>query len=78
MDYTYERTLPIPIQNYSIQHNCKELSLNHNLVDPSKMSPPNIFMDKLIKRLDNYYSPSKKTTDNSINKTTTKMFYTCS
>ncbi len=55
MDYTYERTLPIPIRNYSAQHNCKELSLNHNLADPSKMSPPNIFMDKLIKRLDNYY-----------------------
>jgi hypothetical protein len=72
MDYTYERTLPIPIRNYSAQHNCKELSLNHNLADPSKMSPPNIFMDKLIKRLDNYYSPSRKTME----KSTKQMFYT--
>ena len=39
----------------------KELSLNHNFIDPTKMSPPNTFMDKLAKRMDSYYSPT--TTD---------------
>ena len=58
MDYTHERTIPLPIQKSSSNDNCKELSLNHTFIDPSKMSPPNIFMDKLMKRMDNYYSPT--------------------
>jgi len=55
----YEKTVPIqipnPIQNNSsIKH--KELGLNHTCIDPSKMTPPNNFMDKLVKRIDSYYS----------------------
>lgn len=58
MDYIHERTIPLPIQKSSYNDNCKELSLNHTFIDPSKMSPPNSFMDKLMKRMDNYYSPT--------------------
>ena len=58
MDYTHERTIPLPIQKSSSNDNCKELSLNHTFIDPSKMSPPDSFMDKLMKRMDNYYSPT--------------------
>ena len=57
--FAYEKTvpiqIPIPIQNISsIKH--KELGLNHTCIDPSKMTPPNNFMDKLVKRMDSYYS----------------------
>ncbi len=58
MDYTHEITIPLPIQKSSSNDNCKELSLNHTFIDPSKMSPPNSFMDKLMKRMDTYYSPT--------------------
>jgi len=54
---TYERSVIIPIQKTSSFEN-KELSLNHNFIDPTKMSPPNSFMAKLTKRMDNYYSPT--------------------
>lgn len=54
---TYERSISIPIQKTESFEN-KELSLNHTFIDPSKMSPPNSFMDKLAKRMDSYYSPS--------------------
>jgi hypothetical protein len=55
----YEKTVPIQIPNptqniSSIKH--KELGLNHTRIDPSKMSPPNNFMDKLVKRMESYYS----------------------
>jgi hypothetical protein len=55
----YERTIsiPIPLKKTSSFEN-KELSLTHTCIDPSKMSPPNSFMDKLVKRMDNYYSPT--------------------
>ena len=62
--YIYERTIPIPISKTIIStEKSKELSLKHNLIDPSKMSPPDNFMEKLMQRMDNYYSPttSKKT-----------------
>lgn len=54
---TYEKSIIIPIQKTSSFEN-KELSLNHNIIDPTKMSPPNSFMAKLTKRMDNYYSPT--------------------
>ena len=38
------------INNEMVQH-----SLNENYFDPSKMSPPNDFMNKLQKRLGTYY-----------------------
>lgn len=57
--YSYERTIAItiPLTKISSFEN-KELGLNHTCIDPSKMSPPNSFMDKLVKRMDNYYSPT--------------------
>ena len=64
MDYIHEITIPapapilIPIKKSSSQDNCKELSLNQTFIDPNNMSPPNSFMDKLMKRMDNYYSSS--------------------
>lgn len=54
---TYERSISIPIQKTTSFEN-KELSLNHTFIDPTKCSPPNSFMDKLSKRMDNYYSPT--------------------
>jgi hypothetical protein len=62
--YIYERTIPIPISKTIIStEKSKELSLKNNLIDPSKMSPPDNFMEKLMQRMDNYYSPTdaKKT-----------------
>ena len=57
-NYSYERTIAItiPIKKVSSFEN-KELSLNHTCIDHSKMSPQTNFMDKLVKRMDNYYSP---------------------
>ena len=56
---------PIPLKKVSSFETNSELSLNHAVIDPSKMSPPNNFMDTLMKRMDNYYSPtdSKKKFD---------------
>jgi len=56
----YERSIIIPIQKTSSFEN-KELSLNHNIIDPTKMSPPsNSFITKLAKRMDNYYVPTNR------------------
>lgn len=55
--YIPEKTLPIPIKPTTIVANSNELSLNQSFNDPSKMSPPDNFMEKLIKRMDDYYSP---------------------
>ena len=49
---------PIPLIKVSSFETNSQLSLNHAVIDPSKMSPPNNFMDNLMKRMDNYYSPS--------------------
>ena len=49
---------PIPFIKVSSFETNSELSLNHAVIDPSKMSPPNNFMDTLMKRMDNYYSPT--------------------
>lgn len=61
--YIHERqTIPVHIKKNESFENCKELSLNNNFIDPSKMSPPNSFMEKLMKRMNNYYSPTNKDT----------------
>jgi|AntAceMinimDraft_9_1070365.scaffolds.fasta_scaffold489800_1 hypothetical protein len=54
---TYEKTISIsiPIKNQP-KMTYKELGLTNTCFDPSKMSPPNYFMDKLAKRMDTYYS----------------------
>ena len=59
MNYIHEKAAPIPLKKISSFENCKELSLNQSFIDPTKMSPPNTFMDKLAKRMDTYYSPKK-------------------
>ena len=63
MNYIHEKAVPVPLKKISSFENCKELSLNQSFIDPTKMSPPNTFMDKLAKRMDTYYSP-KKTIEN--------------
>ena len=55
--YIPEKSLPIPIKPTTAVVNSNELSLNQSFNDPSKMSPPDNFMEKLIKRMDVYYSP---------------------
>lgn len=58
--YIHEKMQPIPLKKVTSFENSSELSLNNTFFDPSKMSPPNSFMDKLIKRMDTYYSPNTK------------------
>ena len=60
--YIHEKMQPIPLKKVTSFENSSELSLNHTFFDPSKMSPPNNFMDKLIKRMDTYYSPKDNST----------------
>ncbi len=60
----YEQTIAIPIQKISSFEN-KELSLNTTSIDPTTMSPPNNFMNKLVKRMDTYYSPTSATSSRS-------------
>lgn len=55
--YIHEKTLQVPIKQSTNINNSNELSLNQSFIDPSKMSPPDNFMEKLIKRMDSYYSP---------------------
>ena len=57
--YTPEKTIPIPIKPTTTINNSNELGLNVTVNDPSKMSPPDFFMEKLMKRMDNYYSPKE-------------------
>ena len=54
-----KRTQPIaiiPPSCISKQNNSLEYSLNNNCFDPTNNTPPDIFMDKLEKRMKNYYS----------------------
>ena len=61
--YTYEiKNIPLKKTN---SYESRELSLNTSYIDPSKMSPPNDFMEKLMKRMDNYYSPTSDSNSNS-------------
>lgn len=62
--YIHERTQIIPIkktytttkqQEYIYEHNM--YSLNNNLIDPSKSSPPNNFIKNLHTRM-NFYNNS--------------------
>lgn len=52
----YEKSVDIPInQNiYKIQPTNLEHSLKQNYFDPSKRSPPNTFIIKLLERLSSY------------------------
>lgn len=52
----YEKSVDIPInQNiYKIQPTNLEHSLKQNYFDPSKSSPPNTFIIKLLERLSSY------------------------
>jgi hypothetical protein len=68
--YIHERSMPIIIKqaNNNTINNSKELGLNHNIIDPFKMSPPNSFMNKLNSRMNTYYSPEiRKQVDNNSN-----------
>ena len=71
MNYINERSNPILISKYNSQdnyhENYKKLSLTQNFIDPNKMSPPNSFIDKLMKRIDNYYSESNNQNTNNEN-----------
>lgn len=60
----YEQTIAIPIQKISSFEN-KELSLNTTSIDPTTMSPPNDFMNKLVKRMGTYYSPTSASSSRS-------------
>jgi len=59
--YIPEKSIPIPIKptTTTTTNNSNELGLNVTVNDPSKMSPPDFFMEKLMKRMDNYYSPKE-------------------
>ena len=57
-----ERSYPIKIN----QPKCiSERSLNETNIDPSKMTPPNFFMDKLHKRMDTYYTDTVTSSNES-------------
>ncbi len=62
--YIHEKSQPVPIKRVSSFEKYTEVSLTPTLIDPSKMSPPNNFMDKLMKRMDNYYSPTENNSKN--------------
>lgn len=59
----YERSEIIPIQNTSPTNKetfrNMEYSLNESCIDPSKSSPPNIFIEKLYARLKRYENNSR-------------------
>jgi hypothetical protein len=52
----YERSADIPINQhaYKLQSTNGEHSLKQNYFDPSKSSPPNVFIKKLRERLSSY------------------------
>ena len=59
--YIHERQIPAPIElKKTSSFENKERSLKEIIHDPNMMSPPNDFMEKLIKRMDCYYSPKKQ------------------
>ena len=56
---SYERTYIIPIPKKTISSNKNDTfsnnySLNSQIIDPFKSSPPNEFMKKLKSRMDKY------------------------
>jgi hypothetical protein len=46
--------IPIPVSMKQKNNNIDEYSLNCNNFNPSKMSPPNIWKNRLIQRLESY------------------------
>ena len=52
----YERSADIPIKQLTYKHQPTnvEHSLKQNYFDPSKSSPPNVFINKLRARLSSY------------------------
>ena len=56
MNKIYERSVDIPINQhaYKIHPTNVEHSLKQNYFDPSKSSPPNVFIKKLRARLSSY------------------------
>lgn len=63
-----ERSIIIPINKrlsrfINETKTTEECSLNKNFFDPSKSSPPNNFMDKLIQRMSVYNSVTYKDTN---------------
>lgn len=55
--FIHERSEPVNIKK---KINTKEYSLKSNFFDPSKQSPPNIFMKTLQSRMDKYYKDLNK------------------
>jgi hypothetical protein len=53
---SYERSADIPINQVTYKHQPinVEHSLKQNYFDPSKSSPPNVFINKLRTRLSSY------------------------
>jgi hypothetical protein len=58
-------TIPIPI---NIENSKNQYGLKHNLFDPSKSTPPNIFMLKLYSRMVQYETQSLQNDPNFDNK----------
>jgi len=58
-------TIPIPI---NIENSKNQYSLKHNLFDPAKSTPPNIFMLKLYSRMVQYETQSLQNEANFDNK----------
>ena len=54
---TLRKSNTIPIKNNNYENH--EYSLKQNFFDPTKSSPPNIFMIKLYSRMFNYESSCK-------------------
>ena len=53
-----EKSLPIKINSkLNKYHNVssKEYDISNNLFNPDKSSPPNVFMNNLLSRINNYY-----------------------
>jgi|LauGreDrversion4_2_1035121.scaffolds.fasta_scaffold01153_16 hypothetical protein len=48
--------IPLPANQHKPETKHTELSLNYTFIDPSKMTPPNSFMEKLQYRMESYYS----------------------
>ena len=55
--YNYVKSKPIDIFNkLPTQNKSNELTYDYASFNPNKDSPPNLFLKKLRKRLDNYYN----------------------
>ena len=50
-------SIPIPIPNNSLKESIlRNYDLHTQIFDPTQSSPPNMFMLKLNKRIENYYN----------------------